>query len=157
LENENVEDTLLEEFNNNVEMNQMMSRLVLEHRYQHQIMNTVIGSEYDGFSLSQLQETIQNSCKSLFMLIRKRLDRMAIEMRAPIFQRVNHINKRTEKEKTDFIERKHDILDTNISMFQFEMDSFPSKSSHVHYLTPCLYDDVDLYESLKGLQKNELY
>jgi hypothetical protein len=64
--------------------------------------------------------------------------------------------KRNELEESDFREKKQELLDASISMFSWDQEAFPSKIFHYPYLKPCLYDDSDLYDSLRATATHKL-
>ena len=80
---------------------------------------------------------------NLDALIPKRLHRMSIEMNVPLARR------RTLNEESAFMQSDENEYSPSISSSLIQNDIFPSKCWSNEVPKTCLYDDLDLLESIK--------
>ncbi|KAI8923374.1 hypothetical protein BC831DRAFT_471306 [Entophlyctis helioformis] len=93
-----------------------------------------------------LESAIQAVNKTLDTLVRRRLNRMSVEMNAPLARR------RTLAEEAAFMDNNENEYTVNVAANLVQNDCFPSKGWSQEVPKTCLYDDVDLLDAIRPIK-----
>ncbi|KAJ3275930.1 hypothetical protein HDV01_006797 [Terramyces sp. JEL0728] len=127
-----------------------MRQLIENHILTHHKIQSIQAEELCGSTHDELLDSIAAVNLKLEAMIRRRLERMAMEINLPV------VRERTAEELQSFMEDKEEILGQAISNICIPYNIFPTKVLDSQHVKICLYDDMDLFEALKDVKCSPL-